>query len=152
MSHPLHPILVHFPIALLSTAILFEALGALLGRDFFRPATTWLLGLGVLGGILATVAGFWNEEAAEAAGVPETAIERHENLALLTLAVFAVLLGMRWLRGRRWIPERPAVFFSIALVGLALLGATGYFGGDLVYRYGAGVERAAPTTPQAEHE
>jgi len=151
MSHPLHPILVHFPIALLSTAIFFEALGALLGRDFFRPAATWLLGLGMLGGVLATVAGFWNEEAAEAAGVPETAIERHENLALLTLAVFAVLLVMRWLRGRRWIPEHPAVFFSIGFVGLALLGTTGYFGGDLVYRYGAGVERAAPTTPQAEN-
>jgi uncharacterized membrane protein len=150
MSHPLHPILVHFPIALLSTAILFEALELLLKRDFLRPAATWLLGLGMLGGILATVAGFWNEEAAEAAGVPETAIDRHENLALLTLAVFAVLLAMRWLRGRRWIPEHPAVFFLIALAGLALLGATGYFGGDLVYRYGAGVERAAPTTPQAE--
>jgi uncharacterized membrane protein len=37
------------------------------------------------------------------------------------------------------------------LVGLGLLGATGYFGGDLVYRYGTGVERAAPTTPQAEN-
>ena len=151
MSHPLHPILVHFPIALLPTAILFEALGALWGRDFFRPVATWLLGLGLLGGIVATLAGLWNEEAVVAAGVPETAIDRHESLAFLTLAVFTVLLAMRWLRGRRWIPEHPAVFFSIALVGLGLLGATGYFGGDLVYRYGTGVERATPTTPQAEN-
>jgi len=151
MSHPLHPILVHFPIALLPTAIFFEALGALLDRDFFRPAATWLLGLGLLGGIVATLAGLWNEEAVVAAGVPETAIDRHESLAFLTLAVFTVLLAMRWLRGRRWIPEHPAVFFSIGLVGLALLGATGYFGGDLVYRYGAGVERAAPPTPQTEN-
>jgi uncharacterized membrane protein len=151
MSHPLHPILVHFPIALLPTAILFEALGALWGRDFFRPVATWLLGLGLLGGIVATLAGLWNEEAVVAAGVPETAIDRHESLAFLTLAVFTVLLAMRWLRGRRWIPEHPAVFFSIGLVGLALLGATGYFGGDLVYRYGAGVERAAPPTPQTEN-
>jgi len=151
MSHPLHPILVHFPIALLPTAILFEALGALWGRDFFRPVATWLLGLGLLGGIVATLAGLWNEEAVVAAGVPETAIDRHESLAFLTLAVFTVLLAMRWLRGRRWIPEHPAVFFSIGLVGLALLGATGYFGGDLVYRYGAGVERTAPPPPQAEN-
>jgi len=151
MSHPLHPILVHFPIALLPTAILFEALGALWGRDFFRPVATWLLGLGLLGGIVATLAGLWNEEAVVAAGVPETAIDRHESLAFLTLAVFTVLLAMRWLRGRRWIPEHPAVFFSIGLVGLALLGATGYFGGDLVYRYGAGVERAALPTPQTEN-
>ncbi len=143
MTHPLHPIVVHFPIALLSTAILFAVIESLFRRDVFDQALNWLLGLGVLGGAVAVITGMWEEDAVEAAGVPETAIEQHETLAFATLAVFALLLVMRWFRGRRWMPGHPALFFILGLAGLTLLGLTGYFGGDLVYRYGAGVERPA---------
>jgi uncharacterized membrane protein len=144
MTHPLHPTVVHFPIALLFTAVFFAVLEALLKRDVYNQILTWLLGLGVLSAVAAVVTGVWEEERVEAAGVPEHAIEQHETLAFATLAVFAVLLAMQWFRGRRWMPSHPALFFIIAFAGLTLLGMTGYYGGDLVYRYGAGVEQAAP--------
>lgn len=143
MTHPLHPTVVHFPIALLFTAILFAVLGALLKRDVYNQILTWLLGLGVLGGVVAVITGLWEEEGVKAGGVPEQAIGQHETLAFSALAVFAVLLAMQWFRGRRWMPSHPALFFLIAFAGLTLLGLTGYYGGDLVYRYGAGVEQAA---------
>lgn len=152
MTHPLHPIVVHFPIALLSTAIFFAVLEALFKRDAFDQALDWLLGLGVLGGVVAVVTGVWQEEAVEAAGVPEHAIEQHETLAFATLAAFTLLLAMRWFRKRRWMPTPPALFFSIALAGLTLLGLAGYYGGDLVYRYGAGVERSAQQPAAPEHQ
>lgn len=150
MSHPLHPVVVHFPIALLITAILFEALEPVLKRDFLREASTWLLGLGFLGGLVAAATGVLAEEAAEDGGVPKSAIETHESLAFAALAVFALLIVIRWLQRTRRIPI--TVFLGIGLVGVVLIGLTGYFGGDLVYRYGAGVERAATApAPAAEH-
>jgi uncharacterized membrane protein len=153
MAHPLHPIIVHFPIALLTTAILFEILELALKRDVLREAATWLLGLGFLGGLVATVTGILAEEAAEESGVPESAIETHELFAFATLAVFATLLAIRWLQKKRRLPEFPGVFLAIGLVGVTLIGLTGYFGGDLVYRYGAGVERPAPAAaPSGDHE
>jgi uncharacterized membrane protein len=153
MTHPLHPIVVHFPIALLVTAILFEFLEILLKRDSLREAATWLLGLGFLGALAATATGVWAEEAAEEAGVPESAIETHELFAFATVAVFGILLAVRWLQGKRRIPEFPRVFLAIGLVGVVLMGLTGYFGGDLVYRYGAGVEPSAPVSaPASDHE
>lgn len=151
MTHPLHPMVVHFPIALLSTAILFQVLEALLKRDFFREAALWLLSLGMLGAVVAIVTGILQEEAVEAAGVPEHAIERHETAAFATVAVFAVLWTMRRFRGRRWVPTHPAIASVLALAGLILLGVTGYLGGSLVYTHGAGVERPA-AQPPTEHE
>jgi uncharacterized membrane protein len=149
----LHPVIVHFPIALLATAIFFEVLEIFLKLDVIREAATWLLGLGFLGGLAATATGILAEDAAEEMGVPESAIETHELLAFATLAVFAVLIAIRWLQRKRRIPEWPRVFLAIGLVGLVLVGLTGYFGGDLVYRYGAGVERPAPaSSPAADHE
>jgi uncharacterized membrane protein len=147
MTHPLHPIIVHFPIALLITAIFFEVLELVFKREVIREAATWLLGLGFLGGLAATASGILAEEAAEDMGVPESAIETHELLAFATLGVFAVLIAIRWLQHKRRVPQMPRVFLAIGLVGVVLIGLTGYFGGDLVYRYGAGVERPATTPP-----
>jgi uncharacterized membrane protein len=153
MTHPLHPIIVHFPIALLTTAILFEFLELLVKRDFLREAATWLLGLGFLGALLATASGILAEEEAEKSGVPESVIETHELFAFATLAVFATLVAIRWWQKKRRIPDIPSVFLAIGLVGVVLIGLTGYFGGDLVYRYGAGVDRPAPPSePSADHE
>jgi uncharacterized membrane protein len=151
MTHPLHPMVVHFPIALLSTALLFEVLEALLKRDFFREAALWLLGLGTLGAVVAAVTGILQEDTVEAAGVPERALEQHETAAFATIAVFAALLAMRWFRGRRWIPNHPAIFSVLALTGLILLGLTGYLGGGLVYTHGAGVERPLGQAPADRH-
>jgi uncharacterized membrane protein len=143
VSHPLHPILVHFPIALFSTAVIFGLLGVLLRKEFLRQAETWLLAFGLVSGVLAAIAGLWNEEGIIAAGVPP--FERHETLGLSTLAVFGILLVLRLGKGRAWVPRSPTLYITLAAAGL--LGTTGFFGGELVYRYGAGVQPSAVSSP-----
>ena len=97
MDLPLHPILVHFPIALLFVSVLFDLVGATLSRDSFREGALWLLGLGLTGGIAAAIAGGLAEDAAEKAGIAESLIERHEAFAQATLVIMAVLLLSRLL-------------------------------------------------------
>lgn len=140
MNHPLHPMLVHFPIALLFASVFFDFLAMMTKRETFRQTGFWLLIFGWLGGLAATLAGFWSEEGVEKMGVPEAAIERHEFFAIATLAVFAALMLIRWWRRARPSFNKNIVYAAVALVGLALLSTTGFFGGDLVYRYGAGVQ------------
>jgi uncharacterized membrane protein len=150
-EHPLHPVVVHFPIALLSTAVLFELLGFLLRRDDFRRFGFWLLILGLTGGIVAAGFGLWGEGAALKMGVPEKAIDRHESFAVTTLITFGLLLIYRWRIRDRWTPGHNRIYLSGALAGLLLLGTTGFFGSELVYRYGAGVQKEAtrlPVTPE----
>jgi uncharacterized membrane protein len=150
-EHPIHPIVVHFPIALLFTAVLFEFLGLLKRRDEYRRFGHWLLMLGMVAGLVAAGFGWWGEGAVKAAGVPGEAIDRHESFAVASLIAFGLLLIFRrWARDR-WSPRGRAIYLALAVAGLLLLAATGYFGGDLVYRYGAGVQKPgsiAPAVPE----
>lgn len=145
IDHPLHPILVHFPIALLFTAVFFEFWGFLFPRESYRQFGLWLLIFGFVGGIVASGFGWWAEDSVKAAGVPEDAIDRHESFAVATLILFGVLLIFRrWVRDR-WSVRVQTIYLTLAVAGLLLLATTGYFGGDLVYRYGAGVRKPAGT-------
>lgn len=140
-SHPLHPVVVHFPIALLFTSVLFDIIGTLWKRDSFREGALWLLILGLLGGVVAAVTGDWAEHAAEKAGIAESLIEFHETMAFITMGIFVALLLWRLILRNHFSRNTAIAYFLAAMIGLGTLSATGYLGGDLVYEYGAGMTR-----------
>ena len=146
MPHPIHPLIVHFPIALLFTSVFFDLLWIITENKNYRQTGFWLLILGLMGGVVAAIFGAWTEEAVEAAGVPELAVDRHETVAIIALIVFGVLLIFRWWIKNRWSVRDRVVYLCVAMVGLLMLGATGFYGGELVYRYGAGV-KSMPSPP-----
>lgn len=142
MNLPLHPMLVHFPIALLFASVLFDVTSTILTRDSLREGAFWLLGLGFLGGIAAAIAGGQAEGAAEKAGVAEALIETHETMAYLTLGMMALLLLYRLLLRNRFTTSAFAAYLVAAALGLVAVSATGHTGGNLVYEHGAGVNTA----------
>ena len=152
MSHPIHPMLVHFPIALLFASVLFDLASFLSGWEDFKRAGFWLLILGWIGGLAATLSGVLSEDVAKNAGVPEKAIDRHEFFALTTLALFAILILVRILGRNHGSRKVRWLYMAAAFIGLSFLSVTGYLGGDLVFRYGAGVESKATSviSPQGQ--
>ena len=146
-DHPLHPMIVHFPIALLITSVLFDAASHMFTRDSLRDGALWLLILGLMGGIAASIAGDWAEEAAEKAGIAESLIETHESLAFATLAIFGLLFVWRLYLRNQFTRHTLAIYLLVATVGIGTLSATGYYGGDLVYEQGAGVKGVVHKTP-----
>ena len=139
MDFPLHPMLVHFPIALLFVSVLFDVVGRVFARDSLCEGAHWLLGLGFLGGIAAAIAGNLAEHAAEKAGVAERLIETHETLAYVTLGIMAVLFAVRLLLRNRFGTRALAAYLALATAGLVAISATGHTGGNLVYEHGAGM-------------
>lgn len=147
--HGLHPLVVHFPIALLLTAPLFVAFGALRGRDG-KPLLISALVLMVLG----TIGTFFAVATGEAAGriaerTPEinAILERHERLAETTritftilTAVFAAIVVLPTVF--RCISAHPAsralpLLFLLFYAGAGLLLAnTAHNGGRLVHDLG----------------
>lgn len=150
MDTLLHPMLVHFPIALFITSVLFDVLGIWLTRESVREGALWLLVLGLLTGLAAFASGDLAAEGAEKAGFAESLIETHEHLAGATVGVFGALLAWRLLLRNRFSRRAQIAYLMIAIVGLGLLSATGHYGGSLVYEHGVGIRAAARMSNQAE--
>ena len=138
--HPIHPMVVHFPIALLLASLLFDLLALRWREEECRATSLSLLALGVLAAVVALLTGHLAEEAVEHSGtIPKQAIETHEELAFAAFWVFAGLLGVKMLSYWGWMRERALLVLFIGVGGAVLLLVASYYGGGLVYRYGAGV-------------
>ncbi|MEK6603597.1 MAG: DUF2231 domain-containing protein [Nitrospirota bacterium] len=137
--HPIHPMVVHFPIALLITSVVFDFLAMRWRHKSFQDAGFYTLIAGLLGAAVAVLTGAMAEEVAEDKGIPESVLEIHEALGYATLLFFIGLLALRLLMRWKLISERPALYLAMGVAGIMILSAAGYFGGSLVYDFGAGV-------------
>ena len=137
--HPLHPMAVHFPIALLSASVLFDLLSSRWRQKDMRIVSLYTLILGLAGALIAVLTGAAAEEAVEHSGVPEWVLEIHETLGFTTFWVFAGLLGLRAADWFGWIRERRSLSISLGLGAVAVLIIASYYGRSLVYDFGAGV-------------
>jgi uncharacterized membrane protein len=149
LPDPLHPAIIHFPIALSLVAILFEFLARHPRVRGLEPSAALLMALAALGSVAAVLSGqaAHDEAVVPAAVVP--IIERHEELGELAmwllLAVAAVRLVLGW---RGWFKGIvPWAYLALAAVAAGVVGYNGYLGGKMVFDHGLGtapVQRQAP--------
>ncbi|MCU0225500.1 MAG: hypothetical protein MUF27_15840 [Acidobacteria bacterium] len=129
-----HPATIHFPIALIAVAALFEVLGAARRDRALSVAAVWLAALGAAGAVASAALG-WSAAAfssfpGELARVLET--HRWLGLATATVAVLAALAGIQaQRRGAGW----PLLFRLLLLAATVLVLVTGFFGGVLIYGF-----------------
>lgn len=138
----LHAALNDLPAALLVAAVGFDLLATLLKRDTLRTAAFWMLVAGTAGALAAVLSGLRAEATIEHGSASHMLMERHETLAITTTVVFALLAGWRIFRRNALGPKERPVFLGAATFGALLLFYVAHLGGNLVFRYGAGV----PTT------
>jgi len=135
----LHPLVVHFPVALLTVGLLFDLLGMVSKRDDHHRTGWWLHISGALGLILAVITGLHAEDSVEITEGARNHFEIHEQVAFATTAVFALLLAWR-VGSKTRIPERRRpVYFMLSIAAVALLWVTAWYGGEMVYSFGVGV-------------
>lgn len=165
MPEPLHPATVHFPIALLLLGAAVAVLAVFVRRWHLPLFAAVLLSLGAIGAVAATVTGEEEEEKVEHA-IPsaEPVLEEHADWgerarnAGIVAAVFAVIAAVA--SGRPVAGRALSVLTACAaLVAGYSVAQAGHFGGELVYRHGAGValERGPDTgdkvlPARGEHE
>jgi len=144
MDTPLHPALVHFPIALISSAFFFQVLYLWKLPLIGRTMSMWLLGLGTLLSLPATISGQGDAVYAVQSGLETIVLEtiqRHELMANFTtwgsliVVITWVYLFLNNPQDKRI--DRLALAFLGLLTGLVLF--TGYLGGVLSFGYGVGM-------------
>lgn len=139
--HPIHPMVVHYPIALLSVSVLLDFLAMRWRPEELRAASLYTLVLGLAGALVSILTGAIAEEAVEHSGVvPEWVLEIHETLGFATFWMFAGLLGLRVAERLGWIQERRFLRVILGVGAVVVMFVASYYGGSLVYDYGAGVE------------
>src|ERR1035437_5431123 len=138
----LHPMVVHFPIALLIVGFLFETIGLFVQKEFFSKTGFYLLILGVIGVITAYFTGQSAGNGITEVGTLKQALETHEGAAALALWLMAgaalVRVVLVWLKMYYGIFKGFA--FVLFLFGVLSIARTGYYGGELVFKHAAGVQ------------
>ena len=135
----LHAALNDLPAALLLVAVLFDLAGALTRRPPLRVAGFWTLVVGALGAGLAVVSGLQAEDHIAHGDAVHRVMETHEELAFITLGIFAFVALWRMLRERRMGAAERSTALVLSLVGTGTLVATGMYGGKLVFDHAAGI-------------
>jgi hypothetical protein len=161
LPDPLHPAVVHLPIALAALAPFAALLAAIAIRVGWLPARAWLavvLLQALLAGSawLATETGEDQEERVEDV-VGERHIHDHEEAAerFLAVAIAAGLVSTAGLLGGRMGAAGRAATIAAAAVVLAAGVSVGHSGGELVYRHGAAsvyVDRAGDDRPLSRRD
>src|SRR5689334_23012349 len=139
-GHPIHPILIVFPLGLLATAVIFDIIRMISANPMWSQVAFYMIGAGILGGLIAAVFGL-----VDWLGV--TSGTRAKRLGAIhglgNLVVVLLFAASWWLRlPQQTQPTGLALTLSFFAVLVALY--TGWLGGELVFREGVGVER----TPQ----
>lgn len=135
LGHPIHQMLIVFPLGLLGTSIAFDIAHLVSGNGYWAEIAYWLIVSGLIGGVLAAPFGTidWMK-------IPDaTRAKRVGALHGLGNVVVVLLFLGSWLL-RRDTPAQPetlALLLSFAGVGLSLV--TAWLGGELVDRLGVGV-------------
>jgi uncharacterized membrane protein len=138
-GHAIHPILIVYPLGLLSAAVIFDVIYLVTANPTWPTVSFWMIAAGIIGGLLAAVFGLIDFLA-----IPSGTRAKRIGLlhGVINLCVMILFIAS-WLL-RRESPEVPstaALALSFIGVGAALLG--GWLGGELVERLGVGVTPGA---------
>jgi uncharacterized membrane protein len=149
LGHPIHQLLVVFPLGLLATAVVFDVLRLITGNDGFATASYFMIAAGIIAGLLAALFG-----AIDYLAIPAgTRARRVGALHGVGNVVVVVLFAVSWLLRNGEPGHVPTtVAFLIGLVAALLATGTGWLGGELVDRLGVGVYPDAGLDAPASYE
>ncbi len=138
-KHPMHPMLVVFPIGLWIFSFVCDLIHLLLSPNpIWSDVAFYCIGGGIVGALLAAIPGFIDYLSLTDTRTKKIATY-HLVLNLVGVVLFAANFGLRY-TGRG--DSLPIIISAITLVGV---GISGWLGGELVYVHGVGVETAPPS-------
>ena len=135
-GHPLHPMLIHFPVAALVGLLPVDLAYLWTSDDFWWRAGLWLAGVGALGGWVASIFGLIDLVSVRQIRLKITAW-CHAILAVMMLS----LASLNWLL--RYLNDGDQMLYwalYLSVVTAVLISLAAYLGGRLVYEHAVGVD------------
>ena len=139
----LHPKIVHFPIALLSTYAILEIYGIFFNKDFINKSALLILCIGVITAFFAVLSGNEAHSAFDLWKKDSTAVLNDHQLystLLLWFSLFICTLRLFLTLKKKFIGTKKFIFIFFAFIILFLVYKTGEHGGQLVTKFGIGTD------------
>jgi uncharacterized membrane protein len=138
-GHPIHQMLIVFPLGLLGTSLFFDIAHLVSDNPQWALISYWMIVVGILAGLVAAVFGLidWLSIPAGTRAKRIGLLHGGGNVVVILLFVLSWLMR----RDDPGAPEGLAIGLSALAVGLALV--TGWLGGELVDRLSVGVDEGA---------
>ena len=147
----IHPKVVHFPVALLTTYSLLEIVGIVFKKEFISQSALLILCLGVVTAFVAVLTGnqastdfnFWTDDSS-------ALLVEHQTYATYLLWLSVLVCGFRIfvVLKKKFSGITKYLFILFALMILFLVYQTGIHGGDLVKKYGIGTDGFETKIPE----
>jgi len=138
MKHPVHPLIVHFPIACWSLSTFGDIAGMFLTINLSQ-AIGVLMFIGCVSAVCAMAAGLYDVTKLKDIEQISDVIDHHMYAAITAWSFYLLSLYLRWEEGLSVAPNMWAAVTSI--VGFICLMITGWYGANLVYVYGIGTKK-----------
>lgn len=139
-GHPIHPMLVTFPIGLWSTSFAVDILFYFFRNDSLLLISKFMLAAGCIGALAAAVPGLIDKLNLKDREVKRIA-NWHAIINVLALLIFASSFYLRTRAGAPLVDYRLRIPFLLSLLGVILISISGWLGGELAYKHGVGVEK-----------
>lgn len=137
-GHPLHPMTVHFPIALYLLGVLLTIGYLWRGQQDYERFAYWTFILSWLATIVASFVGLMDQSQIELDDPRRASVNPHITAGVALLIINGLLVYMRF----RWadvLTRYRRLYLGLMLLGVVAVLATGWLGGELVYRWRIGV-------------
>jgi len=135
-----HPLLVHFPIALLTAFLIVELLAVIFKKESLENVASWMLYLGTLGAMVTVAAGWIAAQSIAHGSAVHDVMETHETFGFTVLVLAVVLSLWRLLAGAPVSVMGRALHLLLAFIMVGVLTAGADLGGLMVYKYGVAVK------------
>jgi uncharacterized membrane protein len=147
-GHPIHPMLIPFPIGLLIFSFVADLIYLWRGNPIWENYIAFytLLG-GIIGGAAAAIPGLIDWATLTDHEVVKVA-NWHARVNVITLVIFIASFYLRTTSGAAWIPGIAMLPIILSLVGIIGLTIAGWLGGELVFRHRVAVSANTDALPE----
>jgi len=147
-GHPVHQMLIVFPLGLLATSVVFDIIHLGSGAPYAATVAFALIASGIVGGLLAAPFGLIDWLAIPSGTRAKRIGGLHGGGNVVVLALFAISLWLRTPQAQ----QVPTLAWVLSFCGAAIAVVTGWLGGELVDRLGVGISaNAHPDAPSSLH-
>lgn len=136
---PLHPAIVHLPIALVVFSVVADLIGSWTRSASLRAAGFWALAAAAPAAIAAVAAGYYDMNRATLSAELDGVIHLHVRTGWALMIALVLLALWRWRIGLEPKGWKGGVYTVAAIGMLGLVAFQGWYGGEMVFAYGASV-------------